>query len=120
LPARWAPHIALETIVELTSTYSRPQIASITPVVSMDDSDKMFIYMHESGNNPARRNSYGCVGLGQDCNGIIYKICPSLEYTCEDNYFTSYMLKRYKTWASAKAFWLARTPINGKDVGNWW
>lgn len=30
------------------------------------------------------------------------------------------MLRRYGTWAAAKAHWLARVPINGVDHGNWW
>jgi hypothetical protein len=30
------------------------------------------------------------------------------------------MQRRYKTWQNAKAHWIARVPINGKDVGNWW
>lgn len=80
----------------------------------------MFIYEHESNNNPKSTNSIGCVGLGQDCNGVLKTRCPNLDYTCEDQYFTEYMQKRYVTWQAAKEHWLARVPINGKDVGNWW
>ncbi len=32
----------------------------------------------------------------------------------------SYALSRYGTWAKAKAHWLAKVPIKGKSVGNWW
>lgn len=80
----------------------------------------MYIYMHESGNDPTEVNSIGCVGLGQDCNGVLRTRCPNLDYECEDIYFTEYMTNRYSTWSAAKAHWLARVPINGKDVGSWW
>ena len=30
------------------------------------------------------------------------------------------MLKRYGSWEAAKEHWIARVPIDGKDVGNWW
>jgi len=79
----------------------------------------MFIYQHESGNNPRAENSIGCYGIGQDCNGVVKDLCGS-DYQCQNEYFTSYMKNRYGSWAKAKAFWLAAVPINGKDVGNWW
>lgn len=79
---------------------------------------KAFIYCHESGNDPTSVNAYGCRGLGQACPGT--KLPCGEDYACQDEYFTNYMLQRYHTWEAAKAFWLARVPINGKDVGNWW
>lgn len=79
---------------------------------------KAFIYCHESGNNPGAINSGGCRGLGQACPGS--KLPCGNDYACQDQWFTSYMLQRYGTWEKAQAFWLARVPINGKDVGNWW
>jgi hypothetical protein len=30
------------------------------------------------------------------------------------------MNQRYGSWQAAKSHWLARVPINGRDVGNWW
>lgn len=90
------------------------------PVIDSEYEAKMFIYTHESGNNPKSINQSGCVGLGQDCNGVLDKRCPNLDYGCEDIYFTEYMKGRYNTWSAAKVFWLARVPIDGKDVGNWW
>ncbi len=74
-----------------------------------DGSAKMFIYMHESGNNPAAVNSIGCRGLGQACPGS--KLPCGADYACQDTYFTNYMLQRYGSWEAAKAFWLAH---------NWW
>lgn len=81
---------------------------------------KAFMYCHESGNDPTARNAGGCYGLGQDCNGILEARCGA-DYACQDAYFSNeYMPRRYGTWEKAKAHWLARVPINGKDVGNWW
>jgi hypothetical protein len=68
---------------------------------------KQFIYCHESGNNPTRENSIGCIGLGQDCNGNLRNVCPALDYNCEDQFFTNYMIHRYGTWDRAKSFWVA-------------
>ena len=73
---------------------------------------KMFIYYHESGNNPKRWNSSGCVGLGQACPASkLLAVCPTMDYACEDTWFTQYMKARYETWNNAKAFWLAH---------HWW
>lgn len=92
------------------------QTASIKPqtVTAPVDTNaaKMYIYMHESGNNPKAKNSAGCLGLGQACPGSkLLAVCPNLDYACEDQFFTSYMLGRYKTWENAYAFWLAN---------HWW
>lgn len=69
---------------------------------------KMWIYMHESGNNPLARNYLGCLGIGQACPGSkLLAVCPTLEYNCEDAFFTNYMLARYGTWQNAMYFWQA-------------
>lgn len=86
---------------------------------SSQTTSKAFIYCHESGNVADKWNGSGCYGLGQDCNNIVYNRCKS-DYACQDQYFTEYMQRRYGSWDAAKAHWLARVPINGKDVGNWW
>lgn len=80
---------------------------------------KAFIYMKESGNNPAAVNSSGCRGLGQACPGSKLP-CTDYDYQCQDNFFTSYMQNRYGSWQAAKSHWLARVSINGRDMGNWW
>lgn len=69
------------------------------------DSDKLWIYMHESGNNPSSVNSIGCRGLGQACPGD--KLPCGADYACQDAWFTSYMLDRYGSWAAAKNFWVS-------------
>ena len=79
---------------------------------------KAFIYHKESGNNPKAINSTGCRGLGQACPGT--KLPCGDDYQCQDEWFTSYMKNRHGSWVKAKQHWLARVPINGKDVGHWW
>lgn len=80
---------------------------------------KQFIYCKESTNRPYATNEIGCRGLGQACPGSKLP-CGDYDYVCQDNWFTNYMSERYGSWEKAKAFWLARVPINGKDVGHWW
>ncbi|MDR6794716.1 hypothetical protein J2X12_004136 [Pseudarthrobacter oxydans] len=83
---------------------------------------KAFIYFKESTNRLDAVNSIGCIGLGQDCNGQLVKDCPEwrTDRACQEAYWERYVLNRYGTWAEAKAFWQARVPINGSDVGHWW
>lgn len=112
---------SLRTINDVATTTTIPHQSTATEIQPemTGDSAKMFIYMHESNNDPTRMNSIGCYGIGQDCNGIVYNLCGA-DYTCQDEYFTNYMKKRYGSWENAKAFWLACVPINGHSVGNWW
>ena len=87
-------------------------LASITPVAQASGEDaKMFIYMHESGNNPGSVNkSSGACGLGQalPCSKMP---CSLSDYACQDNFFTSYMKARYGTWENARAWW---------ELHRWW
>lgn len=84
------------------------KVVSAAPSVPQNDSSaKMFIYMKESGNNPAAVNAGGCRGLGQACPGS--KLPCGNDYACQDAYFTNYMLGRYGSWEAAKAFWLAHS-----------
>ncbi len=84
--------------------------AASSQSVALTGSDaeyKLYIYNHESGNNPARTNGSGCIGLGQACPGSkLLKVCPTLDYACEDNFFTNYAIARYGSWAGAYSHWL--------------
>jgi LysM repeat protein len=71
---------------------------------------KAFIYARESGNNPNATNPNGCYGLGQDCNGVLKKMCGA-DYACQDAYFTRYAMSRYGSWEAAYSFWQAN---------HWW
>lgn len=108
---------------QVIKTATATETASAATTSSIDCSypatAKAFIYCKESTNTAHKYNSIGCYGLGQDCNGIVEKQCGA-DYACQDDFFTNYMLRRYGSWEKAKAFWQARVPINGKDVGNWW
>lgn len=87
------------TMVETTTT--EPPVGS-----------KGFIYMRESGNNPAARNAGGCLGLGQACPGSkLLAVCPDLDYACEDAFFTAYANNRYGGWGGAYEFW---------NTHGWW
>ena len=102
-------------------TQATEQFAGTSKTFSEDEA-KANIYMKESSNILYNKNSGGCKGLGQDCNGQLEIDCPNWEtdYECQDNFFTRYMQSRYGSWSKAWAHWLARIPINGKDCGNWW
>lgn len=90
-----------------------PQIAQNTPISGDDNTYKLFIYNKESGNNPARYNSSGCLGLGQACPASkLLKVCPDIhDYACQDAWFTNYAISRYGSWAGAYQFWLGH---------HWW
>lgn len=95
-----------------TKTIKTPQRAStqVTKLITnqSDQWYKIFIYNHESGNNPARWNSSGCVGLGQACPASkLLAVCPSLDYACEDAWFTRYAISRYGSWKNAYMFWVS-------------
>jgi hypothetical protein len=94
-------------------------IAAVIQLLSGSDA-KSFIYMNESGNNPAQWNSSGCLGLGQACPASkLLAVCPVVtDYACQDAWFTNYMLSRYGTWEAAKAFWQRTDPR--PYPGHWW
>lgn len=78
-----------------------------TTVQATVNSAKMFIYMHESGNNPGAINrGSGACGLGQalPCSKMN---CSLSDYGCQDAWFTNYMKSRYGTWENAMAFWIS-------------
>lgn len=82
---------------------------------------KLYIYQHESGSDPKKVNSRGCVGLGQDCNGVLVNLCPALDYSCEDDYFSNTYLKRYHySWKEAYEFGMSKGTPGRNDGWGWW
>lgn len=83
---------------------------------------KLQMYLKESGCRLDATNPGGCYGLGQDCNNVLASACPNwrTDFACQDTFWENYMSRRYGTWERALSHWLARVPINGRDVGNWW
>lgn len=90
--------------------------------ISKEAETKAFIYFKESTNRLDAENDYGCKGLGQDCNGRLAVECPNwqADRACQDSYRDRYMASRHGSWVAADAHWLARVPINGQYVRNWW
>jgi hypothetical protein len=71
-----------------------------------------WIYEEESGCSTTEYNSIGCLGLGQACPGSkLLAVCPTESYTCENQYFTNYMLSRYGSWENA---------YNFHQANGWW
>lgn len=97
-------------------------MVKVEPQIDHEAEAKAFIYDKESSNRLDAVNASGCYGLGQDCNNVLANDCPDWRTNreCQDGFWERYMKKRYGTWVAAKAFWQARVPINGKDVGHWW
>lgn len=82
----------------------QPTPAPAPPVLD-SNSDKLFIYMHESGNRTSAINpNSGACGLGQalPCSKMP---CSLQDYPCQDQFFTNYAINRYGSWAGAAAFW---------------
>lgn len=96
-------------VKEGTYTTPEPKVATTVPAQSDSSDAKTFIYLKESGNNPASVNkSSGACGLGQalPCSKMP---CSLSDYACQDAFFTKYMQSRYGTWENAKAFWLSHS-----------
>jgi len=75
---------------------------------------------NESGWNPFSTNKgSGACGLGQalPCSKMN---CEQWDYECQVKWVLDYIENRYETPKGALAHWMARKPINGKDVGNWY
>jgi len=102
-PLPTAPVVAVPTATTPAPS-TAPAPAAAASYALPDDAAKAFIYSRESGNNPNATNPSGCYGLGQDCNGVVRSLCGA-DYACQDQYFTSYALRRYGSWAGAVAFW---------------
>lgn len=85
-------------------------VTTVTPVYQSSCGDpKSCIYSHESGNDPTKYNPSGCLGLGQACPASkLLVVCPTVDYACEDAWFTNYMVANYGTWDNAWAVWQSK------------
>lgn len=68
-----------------------------------------YIYMKESGCNPAAVNPSGCRGIGQACPGS--KLPCEADLACQHKWFEGYAIDRYGSWEAAYNFWIAN---------HWW
>lgn len=106
-----APEPPAPVVVQPVAVAPTRTQAAYVPVGSESEA-KAFIYMKESGNNPAAINpSSGACGLGQalPCSKLP---CTLQDYACQDNWFSTVYLKRYNfSWVTAKQFW---------EANHWW
>lgn len=112
----------LQAKLELKKRQSAVVYAAAAPNNCGDNFYKQLIYQKESNCKLDSVNPDGCYGLGQDCNNVLATKCPNWrnDFQCQDSFWEDYMRRRYGTWERAYSHWIARVPINGKDVGNWW
>lgn len=111
-----------QTIEIETEITPEQQVSDAKPAKNSEKDAKAYIFRRESSNRLEAENQYGCKGLGQDCNGRLVVECPDwkTDRKCQEAFFGKYVLRRYGDWDTAKKFWDARVPINGRDVGNWY
>ena len=104
------PPVATPTPQPITYTAPAPVTPQTAPEQATDAYYKSYIYSHESGNDPTRYNSSGCLGLGQACPASkLLIVCPTMDYACEDNWFSNYAISRYGSWYNAYEWWLAHS-----------
>lgn len=77
------------------------------------------IQKESSWNHFASNPNGGACGLFQawPCSKLP---CDLSDVYCQADWGINYIAGRYGTPSKALAFWKARVPINGKDVGNWY
>lgn len=86
-------------------TVSAPVTAAISGCG--DNTYSAYIYSHESGCNTTITNSEGCIGIGQACPASkLLAACPSLDYACENSFFSAYAVGKYGSWEAAYGFWV--------------
>lgn len=101
---------AVEVVKSTPSPVIAPTIANVTDCGS--DPYMAQIYQHESGCSTTRTNSIGCLGLGQSCPASkLLAVCPTMDWACENAWFTNYANNRYGSPAQAWAVW---------QVQRWW
>lgn len=112
----------VEIEVEIPAEPEQGADVPVKPVKTGEEDAKAYIFRRESSNRLDAENKYGCKGLGQDCNGRLVVECPNwkTDRKCQEAFFDRYVVRRYGDWDTAKKFWDARVPINGRDVGNWY
>lgn len=97
----------INTVAAAAAPTSTPVISSSVVGNCGDNSYANYIYMHESGCSLTIRNAEGCIGIGQACPASnLLAACPSLDYACENNFFTAYANSTYGGWAGAYNFWI--------------
>lgn len=82
----------------------KPSVAPVQPTGECTGNKYAdYIYMKESGCNPAAVNPAGCRGIGQACPGS--KLPCEADLVCQHAYFTQYAADRYGGWEQAYNAW---------------
>lgn len=80
------------------------------------------LIQHESGyqSQVANKNSGAC-GIFQayPCSKLL-AVCPDMSEDCQIAWGLNYIENRYQSPSKAWKHWLAKVPVDGKDVGNWY
>jgi hypothetical protein len=98
------------------------EIISKLKVMYTEWEDAADLLSHEGGFDPSVKNkTSGACGLPQalPCSKMKCTLDDS-GIDCQLNWMKDYISGRYGTVTNALNFWNSRTPINGKDVGNWY
>lgn len=100
---------AQEVTPEPVTPVVQAPVASTRSYAQPDNYYKAFIYSHESGNDPSKYNSSGCLGLGQACPASkLLASCPNMDYACEDAWFSNYAISVYGSWEGAYSAWQSK------------
>lgn len=97
-PSKWPVPTSQSVVVAVEPIVTAPIVEGVTNCGS--DPYQILVYQRESGCKTNSVNSIGCTGIGQACPGSKLP-CSLSDWDCQNNYFTSYMLARYGSWASA-------------------
>lgn len=85
-----------------------PQTAPVQPTGECTGNKYAdYIYLKESGCDPAAVNPSGCRGLGQACPGD--KLPCTANFACQHSWFSNYAMERYGSWEAAYNFWVANS-----------
>lgn len=113
-----SPDLAAQALARRSAPRAAGPPSAAAPAVQVAPSPDCYgvnayaawIYMRESGCNPANPNNPNCEGIGQSCpRGKMP--CTWEDVACQLAYFEDYAIRRYGSWEGAYAFWLG----NG-----WW
>lgn len=102
-----------QTSLGVISSVSEVAVTPVPVILGVNcgtDPYQILVYQRESGCKTDSVNSIGCAGIGQACPGSKLP-CSLSDWDCQNNYFTSYMLSRYGSWAAA---W------NSETSRGWW
>lgn len=109
----------------LTDDGVKNRVKALAIVSEKYDGDELTAFDNlmksEAGYRADAPNGNGCGGIPQACPASKMG-CPldNSGVECQTQWAMNYIQNRYGSPIKAWNFWLARVPIDGKDVGNWY